>query len=434
MRAQPRRVTEVARFLPDGPRRREIRLYGLRRLAPHAPAEAAAAWEAMREQQAWSEADVAAAYRAVGLGFAQEHEPGGGEWLDAVPDALADESVLEWRVMARLRQRDWRGVEAALARLPEALANDEAWRYWRGRAAELRGDTRAAQAHYESLAGERSFHGFLAADRLGRGYDFEGDSLRFPAAELEATAAIPGIARARELLALGRELEARREWYATLDGLQPAELTRAARLAQLWGWHTQAIFTVARAGHFDDVELRFPLAHVQQVEASAATERLEPAWVLAVARQESAFRADARSPAGAMGLMQIMPGTGRSIARSLEEKLGRVTNLLDPERSIRFGAHYLRRLLDRFDGHLAMATAAYNAGPHRAERWRPEDGAMEADIWVDTIPYAETRRYVQRVLYYTAIYEHRLGLAVTPLSERLPPVPARPPRAALNDA
>ena len=429
--SNPSQVLDSARFRPDTPHRRQIRLDGLGRLARRDPSRAEQAWRSMQAEHRWSDAQRVTALRVVGLGYAQEHMDEGSEFLAEIPDREADKQVWEWRALLRLRARDWAGLRTTIERMPSALSSSEMWRYWLARATEQLGDRSRSTDLYRSLAGTRSFHGFLAADRLGADYDFTPDLLRFDASELEATATIPGIARTRELLALGRELDARREWYTALDGLQNEQLLLAARLAQLWGWHAQAIFTVARADHFDDIELRFPLVYTDEFNDNAVAQGLEPAWVLAVARQESAFVMDARSPAGALGLMQIMPTTGRSIARTLKVPYNDSRTLLDPTTSIRFGAHYLRRLLDRFGGHPALATAAYNAGPSRAERWRPADADLDADIWIDTVPYAETRRYVQRVLYYTVIYQHRLGVPVQRLNPRLAPVQARHPQASL---
>lgn len=427
VRSTPGRVARGGRFLPDRARSRDVRLYGLKRLAQRNPEQAVDAWQAMRDQHVWSDVERDAARRALGLGFAQEHQPGGGDWLDAIDDRHADELVWEWRAIARLRERDWSRLAVAIERMPASMRDDENWRYWRARAAEQLGDEAQAREGYEQLAGARSFHGFLAADRLRRDYDFGAVLLRFDEAELRATAAIPAIARARELLVLERRRAARREWYAVLGELDAGTLQRAARLAQLWDWPTQAIFTVARASHFDDIEMRFPLLFMDEFNANADAQRIDPAWLIAVARQESAFMADARSPAGALGLMQVMPATGRGIARSLQTTYRGSRTLLDPPTSIRFGAYYLRELLDRFDDHPALAIAAYNAGARRAEHWRPRSANMEADIWIDTVPYRETRRYLQRIFYYTAIYEHRLSLSPTRLSARLVAVPGRPP-------
>jgi soluble lytic murein transglycosylase len=311
----------------------------------------------------------------------------------------------------------------------EALEGNEReeprWRYWWARATELLGEGEAAAAAYRALSSERGYYGFLAADRVGRAYAIEFLPGEPSAEAIAALTARPPVRRTRELRVLGREVDARREWNLLIAGLEPAERAVAARLAHGWGWHGPAIIAAARSDSLDDLEVRFPLAHLEQVMPLAEGLGLDPAWVLAIARQESAFFADARSPAGALGLMQVMPATGRQIARWLDLRLSSDRQLLDPELSLRFGGTYLRHLLDRWQGHPLLATAAYNAGASRAERWRPTGAAMPGDLWVELVPFRETRGYLRRVLAYTVIYEHRLGRAPVPMSERLPPVPPR---------
>jgi soluble lytic murein transglycosylase len=143
---------------------------------------------------------------------------------------------------------------------------------------------------------------------------------------------------------------------------------------------------------------------------------------MAVARQESVMMPDARSPAGALGLMQLMPATGRKLAQQMKNGLSNLQQLLHPEINIRLGSYYLRQLVKQFDGHAALATAAYNAGPRRVRQWAPDQQNLDADIWIDTIPYAETRQYVRRVLAYSVFYDQRLDKPVIRLRERMPVV------------
>jgi soluble lytic murein transglycosylase len=175
------------------------------------------------------------------------------------------------------------------------------------------------------------------------------------------------------------------------------------------GWHDQAIVTLARAGYWDDLSLRFPTPHQDRVLASARSESIDPAWVYAVMRQESIFRSDAKSPAGALGLMQIMPATGRRIAKDLQMSLPNNYVLLKPDTNIRYGTRYLRHTLDQLQKNPVLATAAYNAGPNRVRQWLPEEGTLDADLWAETVPFFETRKYIKKVMEYTTVYEQRLG-------------------------
>ena len=278
---------------------------------------------------------------------------------------------------------------------------------------------------FQSLAGERDYYGFLAADRLGTEYRFNHRPLEVKPDALERVSALPAMRRALELLALGRRVDARREWRELIRGLGEDELVAASWLAQCRDWHGRAILTIARTPERDDIELRFPIDFIDTVESAASRRSLSPAAVYAFIRKESAFMADARSGAGALGLMQIMPPTGRMLMRERGERLQRDRQLLAPELNVELGTQYIRSLLSKTGGHLVLSAASYNAGPHRVRSWLPEKGTVEAALWIDNIPFTETRRYVRGILAYIAIYEHRLGRSPTRLSERMPPVPTR---------
>ena len=420
----PRRVGTIE--LEGEPLRVEVvRLHGLERLARRDPAAAAETFARVEERFGLGAVARAAAQRAVGLAFAYRHDPRAVEWLGRVDPAYADVRMLGWRVSAAALHGRWDEAAGGIALMPEEERARERWRYWRARALEAAGRLEEARAGFESLAGERDYYGFLAADRLGAGYSFNHRPLAVAADTVERVAAMPGTRRALELLALGRRVEARREWRALTRGLGEEELKAASWIALCRDWHTRAILTIARTPELDDLDLRFPLAFRRTVESPSVRRSLPPAAVYAVIRQESAFMSDARSSAGALGLMQIMPRTGREIARAMGRRPPGRTQLLVPRLNVEMGAHYLRSLLREADGHIVLATASYNAGPHRVRRWLPAQSEVEAAVWIDNIPFTETRRYVRQVLAYNAIYEHRLGQRPTRLSERMPPVPSR---------
>jgi soluble lytic murein transglycosylase len=277
---------------------------------------------------------------------------------------------------------------------------------------------------YGQLAGEREFYGFLAADRVGRDYPLNFSPSPVTDAELRRLAESEAFGAIREFRALSRPGEAQKEWVHTLASLPPADLALAAHLAAAWGWHRLSILTAAKAGIKDDLALRFPLAFEAPVTAQARERQLDRAVVFGLIRRESAFDPAAKSPVGALGLMQIMPATGQTIARQLNEPWRAERSLLDPNVNIRYGTAYFRALADRFGGNLAMAAAGYNAGPGRAERWRPVARPIPADIWIETIPFNETRQYVAAVLSYATIYRQRLGEAPVRTTELLPDIAA----------
>jgi soluble lytic murein transglycosylase len=425
----PRSLLDPARFQVDDPRIATIIGEGLKQWAKQDALAAAAALDTLKERYRSLAPRWVTVERLLALWIASDYHPTALARLTALPDAAVDGAVREWRVRVCLRQGNWAAALHWLDRLSEPERDSPRWRYWRGRTLEMLGRTEEAQQVYRAIADQRDYHGFLAADRLGVPYTIPSTPLVVPATELDALLArSPGLQRARELYILGREPEADAEWRQTTQGFDGPALERAALLAHHWDWHPQAIATIARAHHWDDLDLRFPLAYRDGVVNNARARALDPAWVYAVIRQESSFRPTARSPVGALGLMQIMPATGREIARQLATD-GATDLLLQPDTNIRLGARYLQTILERLQDNPVLATAAYNAGPNKVAQWLPSSAPVSADLWAETIPYQETRSYVQRVLEYAIIYARRLGLPESnPLLEpRMKPVqPAEP--------
>jgi soluble lytic murein transglycosylase len=215
--------------------------------------------------------------------------------------------------------------------------------------------------------------------------------------------------RARELFFLDRLVDAKREWFQALRHLDQDQIRQAATLASRWQWHDSAIRTVAKTSHRSDYSLRFPMPYKQQVLAQAQARELDPSLIYGVMRRESLFDPLARSSVGALGLMQLMPSTARNVARSLGMKRPRRADILSVDNNIRLGTTYLRSVMNRFDNNVALAAAAYNAGPSNVRKWLPRDDVMSAELWVETVPFTETRNYVQAVLAYSTVFDRSLG-------------------------
>lgn len=379
-------------------------------------------WQGARTRFAFSEDLRYETDRALAMRAAYRRMPEAQDWLVGFEARADDLELMEWRIRTALLAGDWDEVLRRIARLPPAEQEEDHWAYWVARAHERAGRTAEARAVYARLAGLQSWHGFLSAERLGRPHAIEEVPVRPERETLERLAADPALVRAREYHRVGLAHEGRREWNAWLAGSDGEDAAAAAVLASVWGLDDRAIFSAGRAERKQALDLRFPLLHTAAIEAEAEANDIERAWVYGVARRESAWIADIRSSAGAIGLMQLMPNTAKHVA-SMRGQKGWRGDLTDPATNIAFGTYYLRHVLDRFDGHRALATASYNAGPHRVSKWLPAGEAMEADRWIDTIPFTETRRYVRAVLAYAAIYEKRLTGEPYTLLERLPPVP-----------
>ena len=409
----------------DNPLLREILVHAVSRLARHKPLQAWKHWQTVSATHTFSADQTGQVLRDIALYAALDNEPQAAELMSRVPASHADESLRQWRVRLALHNHDWDDALRWLDELSPQERDSETWRYWRARALEANGRKGDAKTEVTRLSEERSFYGFAASDRLKRPYRMNEIRVAHDDDQLDHIERLPGVVRARELYRTGMRQEARREWYLATRGLSDADLRLAALLAHRWGWHDRAIVTASEARYWSDLALRFPLPHRDSIFSTARRYELDPALIYGVIRQESAFMEDARSPVGALGLMQLMPATGQQTARALNIRYGGSDALLQSDQNIRLGSAYLRKLLDRYNGSPVLAAAAYNAGPHRVSRWLPRDEAMDADLWMELIPFRETRSYVRRVLAYATVFEWRLQRPVTPISQRLPVVRQR---------
>jgi len=418
---RPHRIVDADKFSDPHPYREQILLHGVQRLARRQPEKAEAAWKTISRRYNFNDDQQYQANRAIARGNLRDPGPDILERLDRIEPRETDKYLLEARIRAALSRQDWQMAKKWISALPQELAETERWRYWRARALEESGDREKAHAILEELAGNRSYHGFLAADRIDVPYHLEHQPLEVNLYLIGNLSIKSGVSRARELYLLNRFLDARREWRMATADLDNKDLQAAAKIAQSWGWYDQAIFTLARTGYWNDLELRFPIEHDQYVDRAVDKRQLDKSWIFAVVRQESAFAPDARSPAGALGLMQLMPGTARSVANRLKLPPPGKRRLLRPSTNIDLGTAYLRQVMDRLDDNAVLATAAYNAGPNRVMKWLPDE-TTPADIWVETIPFKETRRYTQLVLSYAVIYDERLGREPRRLENSMAPV------------
>jgi soluble lytic murein transglycosylase len=399
-------------------------VYAAERLTYRDPELAHRLWLKVADQYAFSEEQSLSTERHIALWTARDSLPDGYRLLAALPQAAQDSEVLRWRARTSLRQSEWQRLLTDVAAMAPTDRDAEEWQYWNAVALQRSGQTAAARAAFDILSAERSYYGFLAADEIGKEYALENRELTADDAALADVASNAMIIRARELFLVGLEGPGRSEWDAAVGTLSKEHQQQAAILAHRWGWHSRAIATAASLGEYDDLEMRYPLPWQQQFESFASAASISPTWAYGIARSESLFMRDVRSSAGAIGLMQLMPATGRQVAREIKLSYSGSTTLTDPESNIQLGTTYLGRMSERFGGNPVLATAAYNAGPHRVDSWLPENGAVDARIWIENIPFNETRKYVKRVLSAQAIFHWRMTGEVRRISDQLPHVAA----------
>ncbi len=396
---------------------RTIIAHGVRRMARSNPSKAAQVWDKLVMRFSFTEPDVSKTESYIAIRLAQRQAPEAVHWLKKINSD--NKKVREWRILSAINQDNWNDAIFWFYQLPQQEQQSLRWRYWLARALEQTGKPNRAQVIYAELARSRDYYGFMAADRIESDYSFENRPLQFSREELSAIEKLPGMIRAREFYLLGDSLYANREWYAVIRGMNKTDIQKVAMITHDWGWHARAIHSLGRARYLDDLEIRFPTAHLKQINNNANQQNIDLSWVYAVIRQESAFASNARSSAGAMGLMQIMPNTGRLIARDLNIQLKNKLQLLDIDTNIQFGIRYLRTVMNRFNGNTVLATAAYNAGSQRVRGWLPKDKPIAPDRWIENVPFKETRNYLKQVLAFSAIYDERLQRPITPLKQRM---------------
>ncbi len=346
---------------------------------------------------------------AVGAALWQRTHPRAWPLMREGWESLSQQpgQVLQMAAREAIRRHEWAALIEIISAMQPSLQQESTWVYWRAVAlSETQNNKDQAVALFQSLRQDFGFYGVLAREILK-------EPLRIPQASTPSTDARSlraldehlGMKRSYALVRAGLRAEAVQEWSAAMRGKTDAQLLLAARHAKEQGLTDRMIAAADRTREDHDFELRYPAAFKDNVLPAARAESLDPWWVLGLIRQESRFIPDIRSSAGATGLMQIMPATGKMVAKDVGIKTTRGLSLENVEINIQLGTRYLRQLQDRFDGSALLASAAYNAGPARAARWRsalpkPIDGAAFAE----SIPFSETRDYVKRVLTNAVLY------------------------------
>jgi soluble lytic murein transglycosylase len=365
--------------------------------------------------------------RSVALGAAYDRDPRALPAFDSLPPESADTQVQEWRVRAALFAGDFDKVRVWTEQMPPALASLPRWRYWHARAVAATSGEETAAPLFAALAELRDYYGYLAADHVHSRYHLNAHASADDIATQRALSAEPAVIRAHQLFECDLSDDAQAEWNSVMTDAGNALKVQAARLAARWGWYSQSIATLAQSGEFDDLSLRYPRPYADSVERAAKLTQLSGDWIFGVMRQESLFRRDAVSRADARGVMQMLPGTATAVARRWNMTAPSRDALFDPSIAVPLGAAYLRELLDKYAGNLPLALAAYNAGPAAVERWMPPR-SIEAAIWVENIPYNETRGYVQHIVEHIVAFAYVRGAEPPRLEALLPalevPAPA----------
>ncbi|HEY6528403.1 MAG TPA: transglycosylase SLT domain-containing protein [Cellvibrionaceae bacterium] len=419
--AKPELLKTHELFLQQSLPMQQIIANGITKLARKDAKDALKHWELYEAQQLFGDDMTRDTKLVILKQLVKQGFPEAAQQFINQSYALRETSLVEELIRVSLENMDWLKVNEGILMLPSTAQKTERWQYWRARALD---ELKIEQADfgpsinvYSTLAEKRGFYGFLAADILRKHYSLEDQSKPVDQVSFMRVNQLDGIRRAKELWAMGYEEESRAEWNHTTKKMGADELYAAGVLAEQWGWYATGIRTMTKGNLWDNLTSRFPLAYASEVKRAAQNNNLQPTLVFAIARQESSFAADAKSPVGALGLMQLMPTTAQEVAKK-QGYSHKTADLLNPSYNLLLGTSFLNDLLERFSGNRILAAAAYNAGPGRVRQWLGESQQRRPfDVWIETIPFNETRQYVQNVLSFSVIYGYRLGQPQTLVSQ-----------------
>ena len=427
----PQKLIAKSPYIGDTIERNGMVFNTLMRLIDKDPVNAIDAWELYEAKLNFSDIQIEEFKSTLATILELRGLPEAEQWLYEANPGGNNTLLNQLAIRRALSKADWVSVANLIEKLPETQKYSSQSRYWYARALESivqenlsrpdsdenkiisnSSDTLQAEIIYQQLASERSYYGFLASQRSQLPMRLVPMPVSIQNSEIVKLNDNPALQRAFEFYHLGQFANGRREWNAALSRMNDKQKLVAAKLASERQWHSEAIRSVSKSSYRDRLRLRFPLAHNETVQQQAIKTGITVEWIYAIIRQESMFMTDARSSAGATGMMQLLPGTARLVAKKQKLPYRGTRDLLNPDKNIALGAHYLSELLERFNNNIVLATAAYNAGPHRVDRWLANEHYPEnipGDVWIEMIPYKETRHYVKQVLAFQVIYQHLMG-------------------------
>lgn len=333
-------------------------------------------------------------------------------WLDKELPNLENTSLIEQRIRYAIKHDDWKNIEYWIKKLPEEERSSTAWSYWQARVLERKGDSQKSTELYQEVATHRSYHGFMAAEKLGVSFPFNANTIIKKQGSLSDLN--KDLILMEELVFHQLNHQAKQQWRRLLNR-QNTELQQQLGLYAFGkGWAHLSVLASINSKSWDALNIRFPSAKPELFISEAKKYDLEETYIYAITRRESSFDEHARSPVGASGYMQLMPRTAKETARKINlKKYKKVEQLNQGHFNVQLGTAYFNGLLKYYKGNRLLATAAYNAGPSRVDKWfspkkKKGEQGIKMDSWVESIPYRETRAYVKSILVYNVIYQHML--------------------------
>lgn len=388
----------------------EVLSYGIYRLARISPGDAINIWKHLRKTTPFNEAQEQRIFQSVGLTMAMRKNKNATKWFRHVIGAKLAPIYKNWMIRAGIINQDWQFVVDSIEGLPADEKALPRWQYWYGRALGELGKKEQSKSVLANVSTERDYYGFMADYYLHQPIDVKHKVLTVTDEEIAKVESTPGFVRAKLLYQLKQMHDARVELFTLMHHLSEKEQYIVSKLINEWGWYPQSLRLSHYADHKDDLMVRFPLPYRSIIAQYSKENHVDPALIYAIMRQESYFMPSAQSHAGARGLMQLMPDTARRTAKKYKLPYGGETDLSNENKNIQLGSAHIRKLKAEFSKHPALVIAAYNAGKNAVRRWVPKHKTLPTDVWIESVTYRETRRYLRHVIACYVVYQHRLGL------------------------
>lgn len=384
----------------------EFYLYGLKRLASINMEKGIKVWKEFKTKFLLNESQKQAFLTHVAIYKAMRNDEDALLWFSKIKPKYYTDALIDWEIRLALKKKDWKSVTALINQSPTKNAPN--WQYWLARSLEAQDQTTQAQVIYESLAKQRQYYGFLASIRLNRLPSLENEP---PNANFETLKPYQSIVQ--QIASFYQAKQSHEASRLLNDFISELPKEEASALVY-WvdnklQWHGKSVYLSSNEVLNNQLALRFPLAYKSHVNHYAKRYTLPPEFVYAIIRQESSFREDATSTAGARGLMQVMPRTAALVSRMDKIPYKHQNQLFDWEKNINIGSAYLKQLGKRFGNHPVLIAAAYNAGPKQVVYWLRSHPPKEIDVWIETLPWQETRNYLKNVLAFYVVYQYRLN-------------------------
>ncbi|TXZ08782.1 transglycosylase SLT domain-containing protein [Vibrio mimicus] len=406
---KPERVVAYSRKASQDPINQKVAELALQKWARSEPQEAQAVLNDVAKAQSWNREQKSRISHFIAIRLMETEDKALAKWRDEVARQSNNVRLIEARTRLALRENNWRELTQWISVLPEQERKTLRWQYWLGRSEMALGKKKEGTERLKGLLGQRSFYSVAAAKVLQQSVNYPTSTVTLDMALIKAHK--KALVRIDELIALDKVIAAKSEWRWLLERVSQKEKEMLAAYAANAGWHQMTITATISASLWDNNQLRFPVVHQNLFNLHGQKNGIDPITLMSLARQESAMDSDAQSPVGARGLMQIMPDTARYTARKYQLSYSNPDELYQVGKNIEIGSRYLSSLLERYDQNRILAFAAYNAGPSRVDTWlKRSQGKLDAYGFIEAIPFAETRGYVQNILMFETYYRDLMGV------------------------